>query len=211
MSIQYCVAATLARGAIEESNYHVLDDPEINRLVSVTKLEIDRRVHCRISGRAGHGSDCEVAARNRAVSDGRCGPGHAGSDSRAIPIGVRELREAIEDMIDKLERAGRRRRLRRSWQREEASDVDWREVGRSRLGRMVRIGESVHGETVGVGSARLQSRCGSGHRRRQVRVSWRMAQADRHRARRAAPQTRRPGGGRSRSGWRRSNPPTTAS
>jgi len=41
MSIQYCVAATLARGAIEESNYHLLDDLEINRLAGVTKLEID--------------------------------------------------------------------------------------------------------------------------------------------------------------------------
>ena len=41
MSIQYCVAATLARGAIEESNYHSLKDPEINRLAGITKLEID--------------------------------------------------------------------------------------------------------------------------------------------------------------------------
>jgi 2-methylcitrate dehydratase PrpD len=41
MSIQYCVAATLARGIIEESNYHLLDDPEINRLASIAKLEID--------------------------------------------------------------------------------------------------------------------------------------------------------------------------
>src|ERR1700733_14921414 len=41
MSIQYCVAATLARGAIEESNYHLLDDSEVNRLVNVTRLEID--------------------------------------------------------------------------------------------------------------------------------------------------------------------------
>ena len=41
MSIQYCVAATLARRVIEESNYHLLDDPEINRLASITKLEID--------------------------------------------------------------------------------------------------------------------------------------------------------------------------
>ena len=41
MSIQYCVAATLARGVIEESNYHLLDDPEIMRLASITKLEID--------------------------------------------------------------------------------------------------------------------------------------------------------------------------
>jgi len=41
MSIQYCVAATLARGVMEESNYHLLDDPEINRLAGITKLEID--------------------------------------------------------------------------------------------------------------------------------------------------------------------------
>jgi 2-methylcitrate dehydratase PrpD len=41
MSIQYCVAATLARGAIEESNYRQLDDPEIARLASITQLEID--------------------------------------------------------------------------------------------------------------------------------------------------------------------------
>jgi len=41
MSIQYCVAATLGRGTIEESNYHLLGDSEVNRLVNVTKLEID--------------------------------------------------------------------------------------------------------------------------------------------------------------------------
>ena len=41
MSIQYCVAATLARGVIAESNYRVLDDPEVTRLVSITKLEVD--------------------------------------------------------------------------------------------------------------------------------------------------------------------------
>jgi 2-methylcitrate dehydratase PrpD len=41
MSIQYCVAATLARGVIAESNYRVLDDPEVIRLASITELEID--------------------------------------------------------------------------------------------------------------------------------------------------------------------------
>jgi 2-methylcitrate dehydratase PrpD len=41
MSIQYCVASTLARGAIEESNYRQLDDPEIARLASITQLETD--------------------------------------------------------------------------------------------------------------------------------------------------------------------------
>jgi 2-methylcitrate dehydratase PrpD len=41
MSIQYCVAATLAHGVIAESNYRLLDDPEVKRLASITKLEID--------------------------------------------------------------------------------------------------------------------------------------------------------------------------
>ena len=41
MSIQYCVAAALVRGVIEEANYHSLDDAEINRLARITKLEID--------------------------------------------------------------------------------------------------------------------------------------------------------------------------
>ena len=39
MSIQYCVAATLAQGKIAESNYHLLDDPEVMRLVSAMTLE----------------------------------------------------------------------------------------------------------------------------------------------------------------------------
>ncbi len=39
MSIHYCVAATLAQGKIAESNYRVLDDPEVMRLVRVMTLE----------------------------------------------------------------------------------------------------------------------------------------------------------------------------
>jgi 2-methylcitrate dehydratase PrpD len=41
MSIHFCVAATLARRSIEESNYRLMNDPEIARLISVTKLEED--------------------------------------------------------------------------------------------------------------------------------------------------------------------------
>jgi len=41
MSIHFCVAATLARRSIEESNYRRLDDPEIARLIGVTTLEED--------------------------------------------------------------------------------------------------------------------------------------------------------------------------
>jgi len=41
MSILYCVAATLAQGKIDESNYHQLSDSEVNRLLAVTTLEED--------------------------------------------------------------------------------------------------------------------------------------------------------------------------
>lgn len=43
MSIQFGVAATLARGAITEENYRCLDDAEIRRLMSVTTLKSDPR------------------------------------------------------------------------------------------------------------------------------------------------------------------------
>jgi 2-methylcitrate dehydratase PrpD len=42
MSIQYCVAATLSRGSIEEANYRLLRDPEVHRLIGVTTLQEDR-------------------------------------------------------------------------------------------------------------------------------------------------------------------------
>jgi 2-methylcitrate dehydratase PrpD len=39
MSIRYCVAATLVRGAIEEANYRLLKDPEVLRLIGIATLE----------------------------------------------------------------------------------------------------------------------------------------------------------------------------
>jgi 2-methylcitrate dehydratase PrpD len=44
MSIRFCVAATLARRSIAESNYRLLNDPEISRLIGVTKLEEDQEL-----------------------------------------------------------------------------------------------------------------------------------------------------------------------
>jgi 2-methylcitrate dehydratase PrpD len=41
MSIQYCVAATLATGKIEEANYRLLNDSEVARLVRIMSLESD--------------------------------------------------------------------------------------------------------------------------------------------------------------------------
>jgi 2-methylcitrate dehydratase PrpD len=63
MSIQYCVAATLARGVIEESNYHLLDDPEIVRLAAITKIEADAAFTAAYPG--AQGSEVIVNFRNR--------------------------------------------------------------------------------------------------------------------------------------------------
>jgi 2-methylcitrate dehydratase PrpD len=41
MSIQFGVAATLARSTLEEANFHLLSDPEVLRLVNLTVLETD--------------------------------------------------------------------------------------------------------------------------------------------------------------------------
>jgi 2-methylcitrate dehydratase PrpD len=41
MSIQFCVGAALTRGVIEEANYRALEQPEINRLARLTKIEVD--------------------------------------------------------------------------------------------------------------------------------------------------------------------------
>jgi 2-methylcitrate dehydratase PrpD len=43
MSIQFGVAATLARGTLEEANFHLLADPQVLRLAGLTVLEIDRK------------------------------------------------------------------------------------------------------------------------------------------------------------------------
>lgn len=42
MSIRYCVAATLIRGAIEEANYRMMNDAEVLRLIGITSLEESR-------------------------------------------------------------------------------------------------------------------------------------------------------------------------
>jgi 2-methylcitrate dehydratase PrpD len=44
MSIQYCTAATLIRGEIEEANYRMLDNPEIARLIGITTLTEDAAI-----------------------------------------------------------------------------------------------------------------------------------------------------------------------
>jgi 2-methylcitrate dehydratase PrpD len=65
MSIHFCVAATLARRSIQENNYRLLDDPEIARLISVTKLEEDPDFTQAYPG--AQGSEVIVTLRNGKV------------------------------------------------------------------------------------------------------------------------------------------------
>ena len=84
-------------------------------------------------------------------------------------------------------------------------------VGRPAIRRVVRIGQSVHGETVGADSARHGAGCGSRRGGGACGLLRRLAEAQRDRARGAAAQTRRSDRGGSGRGWPRSRPRTTAS
>jgi 2-methylcitrate dehydratase PrpD len=103
MSIQYCVAATLARGVIAESNYRVLNDSEIARLASITKLETDAAFTAAYPG--AQGTELVIGKRD-------------GSSMRkklddVIPATPDQIRarfrsacanwQAIEEMVDTLE------------------------------------------------------------------------------------------------------------
>ncbi len=102
MSIQYCVAATLARGVIAESNYHLLDDPEVARLAGITKLETDPAFTAAYPG--SQGSEVIVKLRERT----------AGSRMNdVIPATPDEIRarfrsvcanwRAVEEIVEELE------------------------------------------------------------------------------------------------------------
>ena len=110
MSIQFCVAATLARGSIEESNYRLLDDPEIGRLARLIALEEDSGFTRAYPGAQGsevivtlHGGrvlthrmrDLIPATAHQIRARFRCAAGAA-----AKPI------EAMVDTLDQLENAG---------------------------------------------------------------------------------------------------------
>jgi 2-methylcitrate dehydratase PrpD len=102
MSIQYCVAATLANGVIAESNYRVLDDPEIVRLAGVTKLQTDGAFTAAYPG--AQGSEVIAELRGRTVR-------YRMDD--LIPATPQQIRarfglacansRAIEQMVDQLE------------------------------------------------------------------------------------------------------------
>ena len=104
MSIQYCVAATLARGTIDEANYHLPADPEVVRLARLVKLEEDGVFTADYPRR--QGSEVEITLRNGRVLRERL--------PDVVPATVAQIRErfraaagararAIEETIDRLE------------------------------------------------------------------------------------------------------------
>jgi len=110
MSIHFCVAATLARRAIEESNYRLLDDPEIARLISVTKLEEDTEFTQAYPG--AQGSEVIVTLRDGGVLRNKMSdlvpatPDQIRSRFRsAAGTAAKPVEEMIET-LDRLEDAG---------------------------------------------------------------------------------------------------------
>jgi 2-methylcitrate dehydratase PrpD len=103
MSIQYCVAATLASGMIAESNYRRLDNPEVVRLASITKLETDPAFTAAYPG--GQGSEVILSLRSGQTLRRRL--------DDVMPATPDEIRarfraacansQAIEELVDTLE------------------------------------------------------------------------------------------------------------
>jgi 2-methylcitrate dehydratase PrpD len=103
MSIQYCVAATLAQGKLAESNYHLLNDPEVLRLAQAITLEAGDEFTSNYPDK--QGAEVAVLLRN--------GETHASRLGDVVPATPGEIRErfrsacqnakAIEDFIDTLE------------------------------------------------------------------------------------------------------------
>jgi 2-methylcitrate dehydratase PrpD len=67
MSIQYCVAATLVRGAIEEANYRLLSDPDVLRLIGLTILVEGPRFTAAYPGRQGTEIEIQLSNGRRIV------------------------------------------------------------------------------------------------------------------------------------------------
>jgi 2-methylcitrate dehydratase PrpD len=105
MSIQYCVAATLARCAIEEANYHRLADPEITRLAGIIKLESDPAFTAAYP--QAQGAEVTVV-----LADGRTVTRRLDNLTPAAPSEIRErfrsaagsAAAAIEAAVDRLEK-----------------------------------------------------------------------------------------------------------
>jgi len=103
MSIQYCVAATLARGVIAESNYRQLDDPKITRLASVTKLEVDPEFNAAYPGAQGSEVIVNFAGRSARSRMNDVIPATPEQIRERFRAAAGANTQAIEEMIDTLE------------------------------------------------------------------------------------------------------------
>jgi len=104
MSIPFCVAATLVRGSIEESNYRLLDDPEIGRLAGLVELEEDPELSRAYPG--AQGSEVVVTLRDGRVLKHRMTdlvPATADQIRTRFRCAAGPAAKPIEAMVDTLE------------------------------------------------------------------------------------------------------------
>jgi 2-methylcitrate dehydratase PrpD len=103
MTIHYCVAATLAQGKIAESNYHLPDDPEVMRLISVMTLQAGDDLTT--SYPAKQGAEVTLTLRNGETRTSRLEDVVPASpdEIRARFRSVCKSAKTIEDFIDDLE------------------------------------------------------------------------------------------------------------
>jgi 2-methylcitrate dehydratase PrpD len=104
MSIHFCVAATLARRSIEESSYRLLDDPEIARLIGVTKLEEDAEFSQAYPG--AQGSEVIVTLRSGKLLSRRMSdlvPATPGQIRARFRSAAGASAKPIEEMVERLE------------------------------------------------------------------------------------------------------------
>lgn len=112
MSIPFSVAATLARGEIEEENYSEPDDADIIRLVAITDLEADPGFTAAFPGK--QGADVSVHLRSgRAIRHAlpdviAATPSEIRARFRAAAAGVlgEDRAHRLEQLIDDCEQLG---------------------------------------------------------------------------------------------------------
>ncbi len=155
MSIQYNVAAALARARLSEESFARLDDPDLLRLVAVTRLEVDDALTRAFPGR--QGAEVEVREADGSTRRARlddvvpASPAEVRERFRAAAAAVvgaaraREI-EAVVDRLEQLRDAGRLGLLIRA----EAGDAS---AGDPRGAR----GDG-HGDAAGRGRSRRPSR-----------------------------------------------------
>jgi 2-methylcitrate dehydratase PrpD len=104
MSIQYCVAATLAQGEIAEENYRLLDDPEVARLVGNMTLEASDSFTAAYPAK--QGAEVSVRLRSGEIRTSRMDdvvPATPDEIRRRFRIAAGTRAAGIETFVDSLE------------------------------------------------------------------------------------------------------------